>query len=507
MFTRKKYNLLPASTIILPNGEEKALHLLEAARDIPEHLVKRGDIGGWVSGKKTLSHKDSCWIAEGAIVDSSGLEDNEISVTGHALITGNAYVLNSTFRTYFPPYGATPLSAHISGRANIVRSVINGNVVISEDASLVDTQVRGDEGSGYRISGNASLNRCVMQGTRSLIQGNARIDGTTLVNGVHIHGNTQIERSYIGEYGTVVLKDDCTISGMQIQPRQGTRITICGEASLTNKEMTYKLISTDPNEDIFIGDKVSVISSAIRGKAVLMDNAKVSFSEVSGDNVLTGDSKVIHAVLKGKNNLSGDAVIPENFYAENLVMHSGVATSHTLVQKTIGVLPEGQASSSDTAAVVSDDAQSCIEIIEETISDYESYSTDIIKLLKFPAMVDSTVLETKELMVAIRKAKRAMKSSSDIEALRKSAAELEEAFIVAENRARTLTLSHLDDKAKKTFEEAGQKFAIAANESSTENEKKISFKAGIRSLEGILPLSDEAIFAFKAKVGLLEIEA
>lgn len=61
----------------------KILHRIRAVRDIPEHNVKAGDLGGWIEAERNLSQKGAAWVADSALVMDS------------ARVTGKARVMDS----------------------------------------------------------------------------------------------------------------------------------------------------------------------------------------------------------------------------------------------------------------------------------------------------------------------------------------------------------------------------------------------------------------------------
>lgn len=48
--------------------DEKMLHRIRAVRDIPEHNVKAGDLGGWLETEENLSHNGAAWVMNSAYV-------------------------------------------------------------------------------------------------------------------------------------------------------------------------------------------------------------------------------------------------------------------------------------------------------------------------------------------------------------------------------------------------------------------------------------------------------
>lgn len=104
---------------------KSGLYQIQALRDIPEHGVRKGDMGGVIKDKFSLSQEGDAWVDEtclvtgnarvksGIIKDHSKLDgDIEIenatisssSLSGHTIVKGGAVVHDSTLR-----------STHISG--------------------------------------------------------------------------------------------------------------------------------------------------------------------------------------------------------------------------------------------------------------------------------------------------------------------------------------------------------------------------------------------------------
>lgn len=59
----RKYELIPVGRRPVHRTDKiRNFYQLKALRDIPEHNVKAGDLGGFVTSPKTLSPFSSCWI-------------------------------------------------------------------------------------------------------------------------------------------------------------------------------------------------------------------------------------------------------------------------------------------------------------------------------------------------------------------------------------------------------------------------------------------------------------
>lgn len=383
--------------------EFEKLYRIQALRDIPRHGVKIGDLGGYVSNRKSLSHDGDCWVAKEAIVgEYSGIYNS-------ALITDQAVIHATTVKGV----------AVVCDDAFINESHLSGEIIVKDNAVIYDGAIRG---------------------------------------GAIVDKNSKIHASRINSEGTIVT----------------------------------------------ITDEVAIESSRISGKFVASGNVRIIEAEIEGDTEVSGSSQILNgANISGHSRISGDSVVPPSFRMANVVLHNQVA-EYGLAYKgnatTTGVKP------SEITVTNEHEAESYIESIKELEDEYNSYVTDIVKLIKYPAMADLSIPETQSLTIALRAAKRAVKSSQP-ERLKQAHENLEAAFVVAENRAHILVQSHLDDTKKNSLQKASQLFAIACNDVSSETEKKASFKKGIQNLEGVIPVSEEAISVFKAKAGLLEIEA
>ena len=73
----------------------KILHRIRAVRDIPEHNVKAGDLGGWIEAERNLSQKGAAWVADSALVMDSARVTDTALVMGSARVMGEALVTNS----------------------------------------------------------------------------------------------------------------------------------------------------------------------------------------------------------------------------------------------------------------------------------------------------------------------------------------------------------------------------------------------------------------------------
>jgi carbonic anhydrase/acetyltransferase-like protein (isoleucine patch superfamily) len=186
--SNKKYKLIKDGSRSIDGVQEdgspfyvSTVYRLKALRDIPEHGVKTGDLGGLVTDKTALSHTGSCWIGEGA------------RVIGWAYIQDSAYIYNEA--TIVNQHVSMPVyvtkKAKISGSAFLVKSRENHRkMTIGEDA-VVSGQVKITDIEN--IVGSSSVQGyAVLDGCQGLYD-KAEVSGHALVGkGVVISGSSKV---------------------------------------------------------------------------------------------------------------------------------------------------------------------------------------------------------------------------------------------------------------------------------------------------------------------------
>lgn len=126
-------------------GREVTLYRIQALRDIPEHNVLAGDIGGWIESESNLSQFGSAWVSEnGAVFDGA------VCMVG-AHVTGNARQYefcvsrgNATLGGYAQQCGTSQISGN---------SYIGGSVTVAGNA-YVWGEYR-NEGDGVQLNTGA----------------------------------------------------------------------------------------------------------------------------------------------------------------------------------------------------------------------------------------------------------------------------------------------------------------------------------------------------------------
>ena len=114
----KKYELTDEKKLCRFEDYYTELRRIRALKEIPEHGVKKGDLGGWIESEENLSQNGCCWIGNEAIVCGKAKVEEEAIVCGHATVVGDAWV---------------------QGRATV-----EGYAVVSEGALIKDEAVVKD---------------------------------------------------------------------------------------------------------------------------------------------------------------------------------------------------------------------------------------------------------------------------------------------------------------------------------------------------------------------------
>lgn len=178
------------------NGNKKVkLYRIRATRDIKEHGVKKGDLGGWIKTVENMPGYNS-WIADeakvygNAQIKRNALISGNAEVRGRAIIDENAKVCkNAEVYHSAKVYG----NAIISGEAKVRHeAIVRGNAKV-HDKSIVDDNalVEGDAeifGNawiyGYsKISESAKVFEDARVKDLATVYGNAKISGLSYLSG------------------------------------------------------------------------------------------------------------------------------------------------------------------------------------------------------------------------------------------------------------------------------------------------------------------------------------
>lgn len=397
-----KYKLVSSFRKKIVRGNYEALcYRIQALRDIPEHGVKAGDFGGYVSHKKTLSHEGSCWIGGDAIVNGK-----RISINDNAYIGDNAIIQAET--SFFSDY-YTAGFVYLSGNTKVT-----GNAFIS---SIYRVRISIEDYA--HIFGHAHIENVRVIKGHAKIHGNARLDRVNSVEGsAEIFGNARIGLN-------------CHIMGM----------------------------------------------SKILGNAKLEQNVEVKDSVIAGTTHILAEQKVWDGKIAN----------------DNLI-----GTSLDSIQE----LSSPVAALALPGPSISPSFKAFTEI-KENIAAYEN---DVVKIIKYPVMTDRTNPFTQEMVLALNTANR-LSDTPETKDFKDAVRELEKAFLAAESNAIKLSVTLLSEKEQRKVEKAKDLLAVAANEASSEQEKKVSFKQAFKQLEGVIVVPEMAVDTFRLKYNLKEIEA
>lgn len=397
----KKYKLIRGEKQTPRNDEsdyyKERVYRLQALRDIPEHGVKAGDLGGLVTAKDNLSHEGSCWVGHDA------------EVFGRVYISADAYIGdNASIRG-----GQSSHAIMISSQARIT-----GNAIV---ATARYTSGFRSKGHTYimddaHIYGDAILENVQTISKAAKIYGNARIHGTKEVT-----DNAEI-------FGNAYLDEDVIVLG----------------------------------------------NSKIHGKAQIEEKSTIRSADISGD------------VIVPKYDTIGERVLTEQ---KQLALSSHIYE-----------VPETKVLTSKKSRLLS--------VYHDLKAKIASYETDIVKIIKYPTMTDRSDVATLAMSMALTAAERLVdEPDCDEEELAEAVKELEAKFMVAESNALKLAATKLSEAEQKKVEKARDLLAIAADEASSENEKKQSFKQAFKQLEGVVVVPEIALDTFRVKIGLKELEA
>ena len=111
--------------VMPPDG---ILYRVVALRNIPEHEIEAGEVGGFVAGLENLSQEHGCWVADNACVIDEARVEGDALVFDHAVVRDSALVSDSA---------KAGGSALISRHASLTHmSKAGGLAIITGDAWL-----------------------------------------------------------------------------------------------------------------------------------------------------------------------------------------------------------------------------------------------------------------------------------------------------------------------------------------------------------------------------------
>lgn len=196
---------------------EFTLRRIRALVDI-KHIVKKGELGGWIEDEENLSHEGNCWVNDGCYVCGGA------RVYENAHIAGGAKVL----------YGSKVYaSAVVSGG-----SLVINNAEVYGNATIVGGAVVSD---GAKVFGAAIVDHGANVSNKAVLSNIAKVSGDVII----VDGNIDSESDFIcvGPIGS-----RCAYTTYNL--KSGTVCTGCFVGTL--EEFEKQVISTygaDGGED------------------------------------------------------------------------------------------------------------------------------------------------------------------------------------------------------------------------------------------------------------------
>lgn len=420
------------------------VYRIKALRDIPQHGVKAGTLGGLVTSTMNLSHFGDSWI------------DYNAKVLGHVFIVDDAYIGGNAKVTCDTEQESIVIrgNAFVDGNATITLeenadgSPITDTIIVG-DVNITDFATVRNVGT---IRGEVSVYDNVFLDGVSSITGEVGFDGSVRVNkGVVIEG-----RSFF--MGHAVLSENCKVINS----------TITGS--------TF----------VFSGDVVKNFNEQISGPFA---KRHVSIQNPTDSPDDEGWNEVV-----GEWEEESDEFIDK--YG-NIHYEKGFQRSTTAVEgKKVSM------SSVDTEkqALINDS----ILLLAELNKKNHEYESDIVKIIKYPVMADKGYDTTAELHVTLGRANR-MSLNPSHTGFVDAVTTAEKAFIAAESYALKMASTVFTEAEQKKVSKVTDLLSIAANEASSENEKEQAFRQAFKHLEGVIAVPEVAVDTFRLKIGLKEL--
>lgn len=358
-----------------------------------------------------------------------------------------------------------------------------GSCWIGEQAQVIDgVKVQGD---AY-VGGNVFIYN--PYGYPLVIKDEARVQGNaTVALTIDESGSRQISPTSFGT--TIGGKAIISGSVLAINVQE-----ISGFAKISGNAQIYdaKIISgnADISGDVEINEFVKILG-----------DTRISGKSIIGASTTVRDCSIADTQLAPYSEFKGIFMNSEEYYRlpEKETVPYGKS-----VQKSISKAVN-QPENTVVTPEISLNVQRIRAVYQEVIDGIASYETDIVKIIKYPVMTDRTNPYTRE-MVKCMKDAQYFADHPESKDFAMAVRALEDAYFNAESNALKIAATELSEEARKKTVKAKDLLAVAANEASTEHEKKVSFKQAFKQLEGVIVVPEAAIDAFQVKVGLKEIE-
>lgn len=446
-----RYKLLGVRTIYseMTSSQKLRVRQWKALRDIPEFAVKKGDKTGWI-GEDLRPNENLIWVTSDSVVYG------RVKMGNNTLVSGNSKVFGPNTNESLPGEG----------------------LEIGENCQILNHSFIG---IGFSNDDYTSATKGPF-----IIDDNVRISHSNISLPSEISGDVSIAEATIGIGAVLVgtIRLECCTIGKEAN--FDGKITVNGSSA--------------------IGMNVSFLGDVeISDESQIGDNATLSHSVI-----VTGNSGVgMSAVIEGPILIEDESVVPKSsVIKEGKIVNDGKFPRDDVSYvnyKEIAATPTRASIAVAPAQHVANHENRWVKKFEDVNARIDAYESDIVKIIKYPTMTDLTNNFTSEMIYARNEAADALDAGGQ-DGFADLVKILEHKFLIAESHARKIATTHLTDAERKKTADAKDLFAIACNEASSEQEKKVSFKQGFARLEGIVSVPEKAIIAMQHKVGLAEIE-
>lgn len=245
----------------------------------------------------------------------------------------------------------------------------------------------------------------------------------------------------------------------------------------------------------------------VRNLVLAADNAVIEgkvrvleAEEISGNSIISGRAEIKNGAMVVGDSIVGDYEVVDG----KIIVRDRCLLENTVNKKHLGVAVESENTDKQKDKEVPA-GPTAITVFNDVMVSINSYQEDIVKIIKYPVMTDRTDAYTLKMAKALNHAKRLVSTPDSVE-FKDAVAALEDAFLEAESNAIKLSATTLSEADRKKVALAKDLLRVASDEASAENEKKMAFQRGFKTLEGVLTVPEAAVDAFRIKVGLKEIE-
>ncbi|HSN50324.1 MAG TPA: hypothetical protein VLR52_03755, partial [Bacteroidales bacterium] len=366
----KKYKLIrvPKREVHRSNYFSK-FYQLQALRDIPEHGVKAGDLGGYVNSRHNLSHKGSCWVGEDAQI-----------VGGRVRIFDDAYIGG---KALIHCYSSFIINIHEQAR-------ITENAIVS--ATL------GKNGRNYNQSKEGEFSKNVYGNAQ--IYGNAIVDGTDIItDNAKIYGNAYIDFASKIDYNAEIFGK--ARIGKRSIISVGSKVfgdSVIGE----NCRVNFASISGEAN--IPPGSFISGGMLQTKDRKVAIDGVSPSGSDTSIEENPEDEKVLVSGIEESTRRIEHGSITAEQIHMPSQLINTGMIDISNLSGSTDNGSAVKDLTSRET--LISLETKDALNLLDEVRSELAAYETDIVKIIKYPVMTDKTNPYTLQMTQALKLANR-----------------------------------------------------------------------------------------------------